>query len=121
MRWHLERVPAEQRSPRFTGAWPWPGAGAPYDFRFFAEFSADTPFWCGLAVVPISSLQLTPHLSAELAEWCREYERETDTADFHWKSGEAAYAEYHERGRMLCARAQSELGADYLLTYEEWA
>ncbi len=100
--------------------WPWPGASAPYDFRFFPEFAADTPLWCGLALVPIGSLQLSADLSAELAQWCEEYEIQTDTGDAHWKSGPEAYADFHLRGRSLCARAQSELGSDYVLTYEEW-
>ena len=101
--------------------WPWPGATAPHDFRFFPEFSADTPFWCGLALVPIGAMPLSADLAAELALWCEEYETQTDTADLHWKAGSLSYADFHLRGRALCARAQSELGPDYVLTYEEWA
>ncbi len=99
--------------------WPYAGATVPYGFRFFPEYSADSPFWSDEGgLVPIEDLPLSDGLKAELVAWNDYFERE-----YYWETGwrdKAGGADFNEQGRVLCERAQVELGTDYALRYHPW-
>ena len=89
----------------------------PYRFRFSPEYDAGTPFWLGGAV-PVEDLPLSPELTAAIRRWNDYFE-----THFHWETGwrDAEGGRlFNVEARVLCDRAQSELGEDYVLTFDLW-
>ena len=96
---------------------PLPGEKTPYQFRFFPEYAAGTPFWFGGAV-PIEDLPISAELATDLHTWNDYFE-----TNFHWESGwrdEEGGRLFNVEARVLCNRAQRELGEDYVLTFDPW-